>query len=458
VTVIINSVLRLIGFPEHLIDKYKALSTGKNPEYSVWERTVAVKPFLRYSKKYPQPPRTISLFSWDGEDLILPRGLLGDVVRDCPSAKFIDQRVTPKFDQPHNVNITLRDYQEQSVNAVLRNRGTIVPETCGFLQAATGSGKTVMGLKVIADLGYKALFVVHTKRLLQQTLAEIKEKMNYEAGIIGDGKFEIKDITVAMIQTMLRRDMTPYANSFGTVVIDEVHHVPAKAFIEVTKVFNAKHFYGLSATPERADGLTWALKQVVGPELHKVDKQKLQNAGAIIKPDVNRVDTPYIPSRTYDPFEVTKHIEDVSNNDKRNSFVVNFIKGKLRPSVLSVILTERVDHVEFLYRELEDLGPVMYHGKLSKSIQEAAATAMKEGCPLTIATYASISEGFDVPAWGQLFLVTPFSSATRATQALGRISRASKGKTKATVYDFVDLHDPLLLSRYEKRLKVYDNL
>ncbi len=450
--IIVGPEICLVGIDQEYQDKLKELCTGANPEFGTWERTVAVRPGLRYSKKYPQPPRYLNLFRWDDKgNFIVPRGLLKTIKADHPSAKVKPLLVAPLLSSPLKFvdGTTPRVYQEGAV-------GDVISENFGILEAPTGSGKTVMGLMIILKLGLKALFVVHTKRLLQQTINELRTKFDIEPGVIGDGKFEIKDVTVAMVQTMLRRDMKPYCKEFGVVIFDECHHVPAKTFLELTKIFYAKHVYGLSATLEREDGLSWVLFKTIGPVLHKVNKKDLQAAGTILKPKVVPVNTPYKPTKSYDAFEVAQHINELAADILRNIFILNYIKTKLQPNISSVILTDRVNHVEYLAEELKAYKPVIYHGQLSKKDQEAAAIAMKNGKHnLTIATYTSIGEGFDVPVWEQLFLATPFSSTTRLIQVLGRISRAAKGKTAAIVHDFVDVKDPLLVDRYKKRLKGY---
>lgn len=452
--IIIGPEIALKDLSDAQQDELKDTCTGTNPEYGIWERTVAVRPGLRYSKNYPKPPRYLSLHRYEGDLMFVPRGLSKDLIEANPSAKVRSLLVAPKLSVPLQfVDGTIpRDYQEEAVDEVTESN-------FGVLEAPTGSGKTVMALMIMAKLELKTLFVVHTKRLLEQTVAEIKSKFGITPSVIGDGKFQIGELTIATVQTLLRRDMKPYSKSFGLVIFDECHHVPAKTFIEVSKIFYAKHVYGLSATVDRADGLSWAMYQTIGPKLHTVCKKSLQNSGTILKPIIKRIDTPFIPSRVYDAFEVSIHINEVASCAKRNKFLIDSIKPKLNHNNNSLILTDRVAHVELLAEALEYYLPIIYYGSMNKQDQTQAAIDMKSGkSNLTIATYTSIGEGFDVPNWDQLFLVTPFSSTTRLIQVLGRISRSAIGKSKATVYDFVDVNDQLLLDRYSKRLKAYQTI
>ena len=74
-----------------------------------------------------------------------------------------------------------------------------------------------------------------------------------EIGQIGNQKFTVGNkITVAMIQSLTRSDeIDKIANSFGTIIVDECHHIPAKSFREAIVNFNSFYLYGLTATPKR---------------------------------------------------------------------------------------------------------------------------------------------------------------------------------------------------------------
>lgn len=431
--------LKLENPPLELVENLKRLTTGPNPAYSSHQMLVRAKPRLRYA---PVPDEEIKFWYWENSMFCVPVGLLDEVVK-YPHT-IIDLRVKPPAN--FKLNIKLRDYQVESI-LNLTNYET------GILEASTGSGKTIMAMGVAEVLQTKTLFLVHTKNLLHQTCDEVKSKLGIIPGIIGDGKKEIKDFTVATIQTLIR-DSSSIKDKFGLVLVDETQHVPCNSFAKVVQSINSTYKYGLSATPYRTDGLTWVIKDLVGPTRWVVDREALKNAGTIISPTIKRIDTKYIPTKQFDPFDLSAHLSDVCNKDERNDLIIDtFIKnfsGKR-----SVILTERVEHCCYLADRLKKYSPVIYHGELGNKERKLAYDSIKLGTSLTIATYSSLSEGFDVPSWEELYLATPFSSSIRTTQVLGRISRASGGKTSATVYDFVDIFDSVLYSRFLKREKVY---
>lgn len=432
------------------------ITSGSNPAYKSYQRLLKLHPYLARSGKVVEPPKTINLLKIIEDDVgdtlyyEVPRGLYSFFV---DRGHTIDDQTSSRHTE-FKLLVELRDYQIEAVDDIIANR-------FGYLTAPTGSGKTLMAFAIASRLKQKILFIVHTKTLLKQTVEGVKKYLGIDAGIIGDGKFEIKDFTVATIQTLLRRDSSTYRNEFGLIVLDESHHVPATTFTKVIGLFNAKYVYGLSATPEREDGLTWVLDAAIGPCLHEVNRDKLVTNKSIIKPKVIAIETPYIATKEYDPFDVAAHINAVSKDPIRNKFLVQYIEQVIKdyPNTKPVILTDRVAHAEWLAQQLSIHNPVLYHAQLTNKDQRERLEQIKNSDGVfTIATYTSIGEGFDVPLWDTLFLATPFSSTTRLIQVLGRISRPAIGKDKAYVHDFVDVNDQVLVSRYEKRKIAYQAL
>ena len=434
---------------EEQLESLKKSSSGANPAFKNYERLLRSKPRLAYAKNFVKPDETVTLWSKQS-DLVFPRGLYDKIV--AMGIKVDDQTVSVPPSTPFVLNATLRDYQQDAINNVVKKK-------FGVLEAPTGSGKTIMALALSSTLQQRTLFIVHTKTLLKQTIEEVEKKFGFTPGLINGSKFDIKDFTVATVQTLINRTIPD--GTFGLVIFDECHHVPANSFIKAASKLNVKHMYGLSATPTRSDGLTWALYATIGPTLHKVPKEALLKNNSIVRPKVIAIQTPYKPSKKFDPFDVASHLNDVSESKIRNDFVIKYIKDVFskQPNIKPVILTDRVAHAELLAEELQEFNPILYHAQLPNKIQKEHLELIKESTgAFTIATYGAIGEGFDVPLWDTLFLATPFSSSSRLIQALGRVSRAAPGKTESYVHDFVDVHDEVLFNRYEKRRAAYDEL
>lgn len=160
----------------------------------------------------------------------------------------------------------LREYQLQAVNNALQKHFGIIVAPCG-------SGKTVMGLSIVAQRRQPSLIICHTKELLNQWAERITQYLGIpkeEIGIVGDGKESIKAVTVGMVQTLCKRDLNRIREHFGFLIVDEVHHTPASTFLEVVKAFDSYYMLGLSATPYRRDRLNKLIFLALGNKVAEV--------------------------------------------------------------------------------------------------------------------------------------------------------------------------------------------
>ncbi|AVK75828.1 DEAD-like helicase domain containing protein [Pandoravirus neocaledonia] len=149
-----------------------------------------------------------------------------------------------------------------------RTPGASIKCPCGF-------GKTVCGIYIMCMTGRKAIFTVAQEEHMDKTEEEIRRfaptarvgRIHRDRADVGDDY----DIVLAMVQTLLARRYEPEMfDSFGLWVADEMHHMAAPAFSQVSSALRCYYTLGLSATPRRKDGLTPALFWTFGPMVANV--------------------------------------------------------------------------------------------------------------------------------------------------------------------------------------------
>lgn len=420
------------------------------------ERYVLENPLYWQARQNRRPckhiPRQLVLADIGDDRLVLPRGANLDLKKQLTTLvpgepiAIVDHRAAPQLSQPVTLRVALRDYQQVAVDQVaLRRDGVVV--------APTGSGKTMMAMGIIARLGLRALVVVHTRTLLDQTCAVIERTLGITPGRLGGGDDEVRDVTVATVQTLARRDPQQLRDAFGLVLLDEAHHCPATTFTEVLQGFSARHRVGLTATPERADQLHPLMYAALGPELFRVKPGAMVDVGSLVAPIVVPVQTSFRGGRVMEHGQmVTRLCED----PERNQEVVRTIQATRGRHAL--VLSERVQHCEELVRMLQKrrVPAHLLVGHMAVEARQAAVAEFLQGPDaVLVATGSLLGEGFDCPDLDTLYLVVPSGNLTRTTQALGRVLRPSPGKPAPRVYDFVDALTPGLEKSFRKRLAVY---
>jgi superfamily II DNA or RNA helicase len=427
--------------------------SGTNPAYSFWTKRVMAQPWLRNTEP---PEKILTTYSYSSLGMFVPIGLFEFIEEWCISSSvkytISDVRVMPKLETPFEFLLTPRDFQLDAANK-------LKDHTDGILVAPTGSGKTALAFYLSYLLQTPVIFTVPSKVLMYQTAEECKRFLGFSPGLIGDNKYSVKDFTVAIVNSLAKKDCNDLKKRFGLYLGDEIHTSPTALFSTVPKKFYAKHRYGLTATPNRADGLHWIMYQGLGPIRHTIDIKGLQDLKTIIKPTIFKIEVPFKYSLTFDSMNRSKMLKLLENHKDRNEFICEKVKEIITSENYALILTEHSKHVDILCEILKELKPLKYYSNgLTTKEKEEAVKQMKAGRNLTIATYSSIGTGFDIPKWDTLFMASPFSSDTRTTQIIGRIIRNSPNKTSANVYDFIDVTDEFLLSQANRRSETYTKL
>lgn len=378
----------------------------------------------------------------------------------CAEAKvaleFDDARVSFPATPP-TTTIPLRSYQEEAVTKLAKQ-----PQ--GMLVMPCGAGKTVTALALVARLGQPTLVLVHTNDLLSQWKAAVRQWLGFETSEISASSKSGMEasralVTIGMVPTISRLGDSAFVelvDDFGCVLLDEAHHVSAFTFQRVVNHCHAKYRYGLTATPERADGLTPLLEHYLGPILHQVTYEELLAGGYITPPLVESIPTAfsynYLDGDDYAPM-----MDALVNDRPRNLLILARVLESVGPNDCGLVLSGRVAHCELLCRGFTKKGlkAAVLHGKLPRKERESVIARAKSGELNVIAATTVADEGLDIPNLSHAFLVFPTRSAARVIQRVGRVLRRFDGKEVARVHDFVDLEVPVLRHQGIARAKLY---
>lgn len=422
--------------PGELIKKLVGEFTVKNPAY-----LEAVK-FNRYTSGIDE---YLHFYQVQGEVLHLPRGAgewIYNQALQYGEVELVGATLTlPK----NNLQFTgkLRPYQQQAVHGVLEKR-------CNVLEAGTGSGKTVIALYLIAFRKQPTLILVHTKELLYQWRDRIKTFLNVDAGLIGDGKFDIQLITVAIVNSA-KNSLDVLTSRFGHLVVDECHRVPASLFSDVVTAFSSRFLLGLSATPYRRDGLDKLIGWHLGVHRVAVETATLHQVGAVLRPEIITRETEF---RYFYDEDYQNMVSALVQDDTRNRKVAGDIDRQSKEGGLSLVVSDRIEHLQTLAGMTTAEHRVLT-GKISAKKRREIVDELAGGnVQVLFSTLSLIGEGFDCPSMASLFITTPIKYVGRLKQVVGRVLRPTEGK-RPMVFDYVDSHVGLLAHQARSRQKIY---
>lgn len=285
-------------------------------------------------------------------------------------------------------SIKLRDYQEKIVNQVkesLDSHKRIV------VSCPTGSGKTIIAIHgLLKHIPKNVAWITHRKELAKQI-------DSHNTGI-----------NVFMVQSGI-------SGNFGSIIIDEGHHVCAAKYREIISKYKDQKIIALTATPYRLDGLGLGScgfsKIIIGPDIYQ-----LTNNGSLC------------PAKVYVPVsESTISWTIRSTSDLISK--TNFKKG--------IVYCKSVKEAVALSEELlkKGISASSIDGEMDQSERSKIFDGFVTGNTSILCNHTIFTEGIDIPVIDLIVLNRHTHSRCLWKQMIGRGLRNYPGKNECTILD-----------------------
>ena len=345
-----------------------------------------------------------------------------------PSAWFRCQNIPyTETTVPKSVSLTfsgaLRDTQTEAVSTAYTR---LMDDGSATMVMRTGGGKTVCALALAHRLGLKTLILVHKTFLMNQWIERISQFLpgTNVTTVSGRVRDVSGDIVVGMFQTFTSAGI-PVSGDVGLVIIDEAHHVAAQTFKNVMLRGSQKYTLGLSATPQRTDGLDIA--SLTGEMIDTQTPAALDTSRITV--DIYRYTCDTFrsvpPTTKTGDINYSAMVSTLASLKDRTAWICSLIESTDRPTL---ILTHRRQHVEDMIAYFK-----------TKHIPAEAFIPGVRDVPtsrIVVSTYQYASEGFDRHDLSCLVMATPIKSTT---QSIGRICRSMHDESHTPLV--IDIQD-----------------
>ena len=353
------------------------------------------------------------------------------------------------------LDVTARPHQIKMLDELEVAR-SVFGYSRNLVVAATGTGKTVL-----AALDYKRLiesgkprptllFVAHRQEILRQALATFRQ-------VLGDSSFgellvdgeKPKEwrFVFASIQSLRSAKFEELSSEhFQHLIVDEFHHAEAPSYSALFRKLNPVQVVGLTATPERTDGVDQIWQQVFGGRI--ASELRLWDALGqdLLAPfhyfglgeELDYSQLPWVAGR----YEAKSLSNLITTNSFRNKKVLRELNNKVPDlsKMKALIFCVSVEHANQVAREFSDLGVKTKSVTGTTENRGGVIQELRSGVIQAISTVDVFNEGVDIPEVDTIVLLRPTESPVVFLQQIGRGLRRSPGKDQVLILDFIGAH------------------
>ena len=387
--------------------------TNEYQEYLDKELTYSIPP-----RRPTDPPIIIKNMGVVRAGLVtLPIGRT-DLIPD--DYEIVDKRVESPI-EPLDFKFTLRDSQQSVYDEV---------EGSCIINAWVSWGKTFTALAIANKLQQKTLIVTHTLALRGQWEKEVQKVFGVTAGVIGSGKFEIDSpIVVGNVQT-LYRNIDKITKEFGTIILDEMHHVSSPTFTRIIDASRAKNKIGLTGTLQRKDGRHVVFRDYFSSTVFKPPKENyLTPSVDIINSGIRFMDG---------NVDWATRVNNLAFDWEYQNMIGILAASYAAKGHKVLVVADRVDFLKSCARLVGD-NAICVTGDIPHEQRAEMVKEIFTDKDVLFGTQSIFSEGISLDCLSCLILGTPINNEPLLTQLIGRVIRMYDGKQQPKVVD-INLH------------------
>ncbi len=343
----------------------------------------------------------------------------------------------------------LRPYQKAAVSSVV-SRFAEKGERRMLLYLPTGAGKTVVATYIIKALRErrrfgKTLFVAHRREILDQTVRTLRQHLPRLEVQVDQGERKASgtaDITVASVQSLVRRKDRYDPKAFDLVICDECHRALAPTWADVIDYFwsqaaESTLLLGMTATPRRSDGRS--VLDVFGQTAFEITRTDLEDLGYLVPIRYFTIDTKLRLDRVKlsgGDFQVGALSKVMDTNEHRALAIKAWFEQGVGKR--TIVFCAGVEHAEHLALDFRSLGITAEKIDGKTQDRHVVLERFRSGEIQVLTNYGVLTEGFDDPGVACILMARPTTSPLVYTQCVGRGLRKAPGKEACTVLDLVD--------------------
>ena len=301
-----------------------------------------------------------------------------------------------------------------------------VKDSC-IINAWVSWGKTFTGLAIAGKLKQKTLVVVHTVALRTQWVQEVEKVFGFTPDIIGSGQFNMDTpIVVGNVQTLTRK-VPDIRNSFGTLILDEMHHVSSPTFKKIIDKSNARYKIGLSGTIERKDGKHVLFRDYFSSKVYFPPKENYMAPTVnIVHSDIRFLDGQGIPW--------AKKVNHLAYNEQYQHEIAIIASAMAAKGHKVLLVADRIGLLKNCAKLIGE-SAIVITGEIPHEERPAMMRRLYMDKNVLCGTQSIFSEGISLDILSCLVLGTPVNNEPLLTQLIGRVIRLKKDKKSPVIID-----------------------